>query len=151
MKGYELFQSLSFEEIDAISDFSGRKSMEAGGIIFRAGGKGTHFFVVVDGQVDLKLPSADLESVIVVGRMHRGDIFGLSPLLGIDRFTTTAECAEPSTVLAVEVAPFQRLLKENPRVGLSMMNVVARAYFSRYVETLRRIQNMLDDLAVAHT
>jgi CRP-like cAMP-binding protein len=78
--------------------------------------------------------------------MGKGDILGLSPLLGSDRHMTTAKCRQDSTVLAVEIVPFRRLLDDNPRVGLHMMEVMARAYFSRYVDTLGRIQGIVNDL-----
>jgi CRP-like cAMP-binding protein len=78
--------------------------------------------------------------------MGKGDIFGLSPLMGADRYMTTAKCGEDSNVLAVEIVPFRKLLDDNPRVGLHMMEVMARAYFSRYVDTLGRIQGIVNDL-----
>ena len=147
LKSQELFRSLSFDEVAAVSTFSSRKEYDAGGFVFERGGYGSHFFTVIEGQVNLKLASTDRTSGIVVARLTAGHILGLSPLLGFERFTTTAICAEPTSVLAVEVAPFRRLLQDNAAVGLSVMNVVARAYFSRYIETLQRIQGVLDELA----
>ena len=147
IKGHELFKSLSFEEVERISSFSGSKYYEQEDTIFRLGDLGSHFFIVISGRVNLVLPSTDAESSMVVGRLQEGDIFGLSPFLGFDRFTTTAVCAKPSTVLAVEVLPFRRVLEDNAMVGLHVMNVVARAYYARYVDTLGRFQNILNDLA----
>ncbi len=148
IKGHELFQSFGFEEVERISTFSGSKPYEKGDVIFSRGDHGSHFFVVIEGQVNLELPSADDESTLVVGKMGQGDIFGVSPLLGVDRYTTTAQCARPGTVLAVEVEPFRKLLDTNPTVGMNVMTVMARAYFSRYIETLRRFQNILNELAL---
>ncbi len=147
MKGHELFRSLSFEEVERVSRFSGSKGYDKGEVVFKRDARGSHFFVVVEGRVNLRLPSDDGESSLVVGRMDQGDIFGLSSFLGMERFTTTAQCARPSSVLAVEVEPFRELLDQNPRVGQSVMNMVARVYFSRYIETLRRMHHLLDDLA----
>ncbi len=148
MKSHELFQSLSFEEIEHVSSFSASRSFARDEIVFQRQGYGSHFFIVVEGAVSLRLPSPDGESNLVVGRLQQGDIFGLSPLLGFERFTTTAQCTEQSTILAVEVDRFRALLEENSPVGLAVMNMVARAYFSRYTGALERIQRILDDLAV---
>ncbi len=149
IKGHELFQSFSFEEVEKISTFSGAKSYGRGDFVFQRGAAGTHFFVVLSGRVSLVLPADDRESSMVVGRMEKGDIFGVSPLLGMGNYTTTARCAEESSVLAVEAAAFCQLLELNPAVGQKAMNVMARAYFSRYVETLMRFQSVLNDLALA--
>ena len=148
IKGHELFQAFSFEEIERISGFSGSKEYTAGDRVFERGEFGSHFFVALDGGVSLKLPSADNASSLVVGRMGRGDIFGLSPLLGVDHYTTTAECTESCSVLAVEAEPFRVLLGENPTVGLRVMTVTSRVYFSRYIDTLSRFQHVLDELVM---
>ena len=79
--------------------------------------------------------------------MRKGDIFGMTALLGDDHFVTIAECAQPTTVLAVEVAPFRELLHSNAQAGHSIMNVLARAYFSRYIHVLLRFQHILNDVA----
>ncbi len=146
IKGHELFRSLSFEEVERLSSFSGSKSLEKGDFVFRRGTPCSHFFVVLEGQVNLKLPSSDEESSLVVGRMSKGDIFGFSALLGSERYTTTAQCAGPATVLAVDAKPFRKLLDDNASVGLRAMSVVAGAYFTRYIETLRRFQGILDEV-----
>jgi len=147
MRGHDLFRSLSFEDVERIGKFAAPKPFKKGETVFKRGAQGSHFFVVLEGRVNLKLPSSDEESALVVGRLSQGEIFGLSPLLGIERYTTTSTCAEDTTILAVEVAPFRRLLEGNATAGLHIMNVVARAYFTRYVDTLGRIQGLVDELA----
>jgi CRP-like cAMP-binding protein len=147
LKGHELFQSLSFEEIETISGIAGVKEYGAGEEIFASDTAGSHFFVVLEGSVDLRLPADAHESSFVVGRMERGDIFGLAPLLGKGRHTTTARCGEPTTVLAIEATPLMELLEQNCSVGLQVMRVAAQAYFSRYVETLSRLQNVVNEIA----
>ncbi len=146
MKGHELFQSLSFEEIEEVSTFSASNSFEKGDEVFRSGFLGTHFFVVLDGEIHLRLPAKAHETSLIVGRIDRGGIFGLSPLLGSPRFTTTAVCHSKCTIFAVEAIQFRALLDNNPQVGLRVMSVAANAYFSRYVETLKKIQNVVNDL-----
>ncbi len=148
IKGHDLFRSLSFDEIARISTFSVSSPYRKGDTVFNSGEHGTHFFVVLDGVVNLKLPSDNDESMLLVGRMEKGAILGLSPLLGFERYTTFAQCAEDSTVLRVEVAPFRELLNENAPVCVQVMNVIARVYFSRYTDTLKRFQNILNDIAV---
>jgi CRP-like cAMP-binding protein len=147
LKGHQLFQSLSFEEVNEISAFSGIKDFEKDEKIFDSGGIGSHFFVMQEGCVNLRLPAEAHEASLMVGRMEKGDIFGLAALLGAGRHTTTAQCAEPSKVLAIEVEPLRALLKRNSPVGLHIMSVAAQAYFTRYIETLRRVQKVINEIA----
>ena len=147
LKGHELFQSLSFEEIDTISSFAGVKEYRAGEEIFGSETVGSHFFVLLEGRVNLWLPADAHETSLVVGRMEEGDLFGLAPLLGKGRHTTTARCTGPAKVLAIEATPLMELLEQNCHVGLQVMRVAAQAYFSRYVETLSRLQNVVNEIA----
>ena len=85
MKSHEVFRNLSFEEIERVNRFAGTKNYAVDDVVFRRGDSSSHFFVVLEGRVNLKLPSSDRESSLVVGRMKRGDIFGLSGFLGFGK------------------------------------------------------------------
>jgi hypothetical protein len=50
-------------------------------------------------------------------------------------------------VLAIEAAPLRALLERNSLVGLHIMSVAAQAYFTRYVETLKRVQKVINEIA----
>ncbi len=147
LKGHELFGSLGFEEVERVSSFSGLKEYGKDDVIFDSGAVGSHIFVLQQGYVSLRLPAAAHEASLLVGRLERGDMFGLSPLLGPGRHTTTAQCTEASTVLAIEADPFRSLLEENAQVGLHIMSTMAREYFSRYIETLTRVQRVVNEIA----
>ncbi len=149
IKGHELFRSFSFEEIARISDFSRTLVYEEDDVVFRHGRTGTHFYVMLNGQLDLLLTATSGKSRLVVGRIEQNEIFGLAPLLGFDHFTTTAKCTGKSEILAVEVEPFRLLLAENTTVSVNVMTNIARTYFSRYINTLRRFQDTLNELAMS--
>jgi CRP-like cAMP-binding protein len=146
LKGHELFRSLSFEEVEKISSFSGLKEFRKDENVFTSGVVGSHFFVLQEGRVNLRLPADAHEASLVVGRIEKGDIFGLAPLLGAGRHTTTAQCAEPCKVLAIPVEPLRELLEQNSLVGLQIMTVAAQAYFTRYIETLNRVQKVINEI-----
>ncbi len=148
IKGHQLFRSLSFEEIEEISAFSGPKRYEAEEAVFERGRTGGHFFIVLDGCVNLMLPAKGNEHSMVIAHLEKDEIFGLSPLLGGGKYTTLALCTEPTTVLAIEVAPFRAIIEENSRVGLNIMNEIARAYFTRYVDTLEHFRTVMAELTL---
>jgi CRP-like cAMP-binding protein len=147
LKGHELFQSLAFEDVDKISNFSGVKDLRKDEAVFASDGVGSHFFVLLEGSVNLRLPADAHEASLVVGRIGKGDLFGLAPLFGAGRYKTTAQCAEPCKVLAIEAKPLLELLEQNSLVGLHIMRTAAEAYFTRYVETLRGVQKVINEIA----
>lgn len=147
LKGHELFRSLSFEDVDRIDSFSTLKSLEKDEFVFESGAVGSHFFVLQEGEVNLRLPAEAHLASLVVGRIEKDDIFGLAPLLGAGRHMTSAQCAEPSKVLTIEAAPLRDLLEKNAIVGFHVMSMAAQAYFSRYIETLKRVQKVINEIA----
>jgi CRP-like cAMP-binding protein len=147
LKGHELFQSLSVEEVGKISDFSELKEFQKDEFVFKSGTVGSHCFVVLEGSVRLRLPTICSEAGLVIAHIEKGDMFGLAPLLDAGEHTTSAQCAEPSKVLAIEAEPLRALLQKNCPVGSHVANSVAQAYFSRYVKILNRLQRAVDEIA----
>jgi CRP-like cAMP-binding protein len=146
LHGHELFRSLNVEEAHRLSAFSHAKTCEAGQTVFECDRPANHIFMLLRGSVSLKLPAAPSEFGIVVSKVGPGEIFGLSPLLDSPRYTTTAECTEPSEVLAIDAGPFRKLLHENCPVALDVLNRTARIYFTRYLEVLRNLQAVVNQI-----
>ena len=147
LKAHELFRSLAFEDVERISSFTGLMDFEEGENVFSSDSYGSHFYVVLEGSVNLRLPSEAHEASLVVGRVGKGEMFGLSPLIGSGRHTTTAQCVGPSNVLAIEAKPLRSMLEEKSLIGLDILSVIAQAYFTRYIETLKRVQKVVNEIA----
>jgi len=147
LKGHDLFKSFLPEQVEALSRFCSTKTLEKGHTVYDADRKATHVFVLLDGQVQLRFPGSLGEAGPLVGRIGKGELFGIAPLLGSDRYTTRAQCATSAKVLYVEARPLIQLLKANPVIGHHVMTAVARAYFDRYELLMQRVQKVLADLA----
>ena len=147
VKGHEVFRSLPFEDVEKVSNFSATKPFDKGAVVFQEGRPASHVFVLLEGRVEHRLPAKAGELNLVVGTVEKGEMFGLAPLMGSDRYTTTAHCAEASSVLCIEAEPLRALLEEHPDVALKVMRIAAQVYFARYVETLRQFQGTLQHIA----
>jgi CRP-like cAMP-binding protein len=146
LTGHEFFQSLLPEMVDRISSISAAKEIEKGKALYGVDTKATHVFVLLDGEVELRLPSSCCDSGLIVSRVSPGEFFGIAPLLDADRYTTLAICTSPSKILFIEAKPLLEMLKAHPSVGHQCMTVVARTYFERYQYLRERIQKALVDL-----
>ena len=146
LTGHEFFQSLLPEMVDKISSISAAKKMEKGDAVYGVDKKATHVFVLLEGQVELRIPSSSCDSGLLVSKVSRGEFFGIAPLMDADRYTTMAVCTRTSKVLFIEAKPLIAMLRNYPLVGYQFMTVVARAYFERYQNLMERIQKVLADL-----
>jgi CRP-like cAMP-binding protein len=146
LKGHGLFANLSVEDVDKISGFSEKKTYRKNTLIFNYGDKASHVYLLLDGSVHLYLPATPEEFRIVVSDVARDDLFGLSPLLGSERYTLEARAVEPSQVLAIDAKKLRGLLETNCTAGFSIMSEVAEAYFARYIEILKRLQGIVSQI-----
>jgi signal-transduction protein with cAMP-binding, CBS, and nucleotidyltransferase domain len=146
VKGHDVFRALTPKEVDLVSGFSSVKSYEDRAEIFRLNGSASHVFEVVEGGVYLQLPGRTQEHSMMVSEVVKGELFGLSPLLGSPRYTSSAVAHGATQVLAIEAEPLRDLLQRNSLVGFNVMNRVAEVYFARYISVIKNLQEVLNHI-----
>lgn len=150
LKGHDLFQSLKVDEAHALSGFSSVKQFLADDIIFQYNDPATHVYMLMTGSVYLRLPANPQGFSLVISKIEKGELFGLSPLLDSERFTATAQCIKDTEVLSIEAKPFRELLRTNCPVGFNVMSLVADIYFSRYIDVLQNLQDTVSRISLVH-
>ena len=148
LKGHELFGALNVDEVHRISSFSSVKEYQAHETVYEHDQPCSHLFMLMEGSVYLQLPANPPEFSFLVSKLEKGELFGLSSLLNSPRYTVTAQCYQPTKVLAIEAKPFRKLLETNCPVGLDIMNRVAQIYFTRYLEVLKSLQGVVSQIAL---
>ena len=148
LKGHELFRSLGLDEAHGISDFSSVKNFHANEFVFKHNDYANHVYMMMKGSINLRLPASEKDISLVISRIEPGELFGLSPLLDSPRYTASAQCREDSEVLSIEAKPFRELLKRNYLTGFNVMNQVAHIYFERYIDVLKNIQGVVNQISM---
>jgi signal-transduction protein with cAMP-binding, CBS, and nucleotidyltransferase domain len=146
LKGHDLFRALTPKEVDQVSEFSSVKHYERGARIFKLNGAASHVFEVIEGGIHLVLPGESPAYSMVVSEVAEGELFGLSPLLGSTRYTSSAVAHTNTQVLAIEAEPLRDLLQRNSLVGFNTMNRVAQVYFTRYVAVIKNLQDVFNQI-----
>ena len=148
LRGHELFKALSIGELEQLTAISSVRSLQRDDVVFQHDASDDRVYLLLEGRVRLWLPALSSDFRLVVGQIERGTFFGLASLLGAERHTTTARCASTCEVLVLESEPLRTLLFQNTRVGVRFLEVASRTYFARYIETLKRFQNILSHIAI---
>jgi CRP-like cAMP-binding protein len=143
LKGHEFFSHLRVEDVDKISRFAESKVSEPGDFIFKHGEKAEKVFLLLEGSVHLGLPAKPEEFLVLVSKVEKGDLFGLSSLLGSDRHILAAQCLEKSEVLVIDAKKLRNLLESDCIIGFFIMSEVARAHYDRYIALLNRLQSIV--------
>jgi CRP-like cAMP-binding protein len=117
--GCPLFRGLDDTGLGALAGAAVEVDFPADRVIARQGEIGTGFFVVVEGMVRVSRDGA------VLARLGPGEFFGeLSVLDGGPRIAQVA-AEEPTRCLALASWDFERVLRDQPGVALSVLRVVA--------------------------
>lgn len=96
------------------------RRMSAGETLFRAGEEGKHMFLVVEGQVDVKVGEKSVETVGIHG------IFGEMALIDKGARSATAVAKTSGEVAVIDRDVFLALVGESPAFSLYVMQLMAR-------------------------
>ena len=143
LKGHDLFASLNVDEVNKVSSLSLVKEFREGEVVFESDRAASHFYILMDGLVYLQLPAESIEFSIPVSKVEKGELFGVSPLLKSSHYTLTAKCYADTRALAIEAKPFREILQHNCTAGMDIVTRVGSIYFARYVDVVRRLQNVV--------
>ncbi|OGO57102.1 MAG: hypothetical protein A2V85_17995 [Chloroflexi bacterium RBG_16_72_14] len=117
--GCPLFHGLDAAGLAAVAAAAIEVEFPAERVIARQGEIGTGFFVVVDGTVRV------IRDGIVVAHLGPGEFFGELSLLDGGPRVAQVVADGPSRCLALASWDFERVLREEPGVALSVLRVVA--------------------------
>ncbi len=115
-----LFESLSPEDITALTERLQERTYEAGARIFHQGDQGMTLFVIDAGSVDISF--GDDKSTVELATLFRGQYFGeLSLFDGAPR-SATARAATDCVLLALDREDFAAFLMKSPGAALRIMS-----------------------------
>jgi CRP-like cAMP-binding protein len=115
-----LFGDLSEAETAALTAAAWRKPLEKGQYAFIQGQPATLLFVIKAGRVKLVKTDEDGTEILVDIR-KAGDFLGETFLSAESDYPLTAECMEDSLLCGFSKERFERLVTENPNIGLQIM------------------------------
>ena len=142
LKKNEIFGLLNPDEIKRLSPATGIMTLKDGDRIYSEGMPASHLFVLIKGRVELKRPTKGGPSLLIDDLIPE-NIFGVSSLLGADRYLLNAECVEDSELLKIEGKALRQILDQNPVVGCAMLGRVSQVFFKRYLNVMGRLQTVV--------
>ncbi len=147
LKSHELFRLLSPKEVETISAASGVMKLREGERVYGDGFPATHLFVLLKGRVELQRPTRGGVSLLV-DDLVEGSVFGVSSLTGMERHILDAVCVADSEVLKIEAKNLRKVLDANPAVGYATQQRISAIFFKRYLETMEKLQAMVQASSV---
>jgi CRP-like cAMP-binding protein len=119
LRGLPLFELCSKRDLRRIAALAEERTIESGTELIREGEPGTVFFVVVDGEVDVRRRGRR------VARLGASSFVGEIALLSRSPRTATVVAATPLRVLAISGRDFVELLDTLPELWLKVARTLA--------------------------
>jgi CRP-like cAMP-binding protein len=114
-----LFELCSKRDLRRIAALAVEREIDEGGELIREGEPGTEFFVVVDGEIDVRRRGRR------VARLGAGSYVGEIALLSRSPRTATVVASTPLRVLAIAGRDFVELLDSIPELWLKVARTLA--------------------------
>ncbi|HEU5100520.1 MAG TPA: cyclic nucleotide-binding domain-containing protein [Roseiflexaceae bacterium] len=131
-----LFAALSEDEAAFLLLAGQRRAVAAGEQLFASGSPGDELFIVLDGTIQILMPSQDGD--VFVEQFRRGDMLGEIAVLDDQPRTATGRAAEPAAVLAIKRHDFHAFLERFPHYRQRLIAIL--------VQRLRRTSDLVSEM-----
>ncbi len=155
LRNVPLFAGLDEVELDKLSKVVGRKRVERGSFVVRAGDSTDSLYILLSGRA--KVTNSDEEGrEIILAWLGPGEFFGEMGLIDSSPRSASVIAVEPCELLNISRDAFNRCLQDNFQVAQKLMQILVRRLreADRKIESLAlldvygRVARLLLDLSV---
>lgn len=151
-----LFAGLPAQELDEIISTLDVRDLADREILFREGELGEHFYVVLNGVLEVLMAEGTPEELLL-NVLYEGEYLGeMSLLMPGGHRTASVRAKGKSTLLSLSRAQFMDITKKHPELAISMVRVLSQrldatnaATFRDLTEKNRQLQTAYDELKAA--
>ena len=142
LKQYPPFDQLNHEELNELASHINLNYFEVGDVLFREGGAPLPtVFVVKKGNIKLSRKQGDKE--VLLDECDEGSVFGIRPLMANDRYLSTAVVAEETLLYAIPIAPFTKLMENNPKIAMYFAAGFASGGITDNLKDMTKVRRLL--------
>ena len=142
---HDVFQFLRPDQVKTISDVAEVVWFTAGETVYLKGADADHFYIVLEGQVSLRLPGHRGVS-IQIDELTAGAIFGSCVCFQLLDYSLDAQCTQDSRLLKISSATLKELMDQDLVLGYAIQTQISRIYFQRYIATMNKLQSIVMNL-----
>ncbi len=135
-----LFEGLAEDQLALFVPLAEEVSVSTGQALFRAGETASRLYILLDGKVSVQVhPTALTHPLTIVSLSTAGQLVGWSGFMPPNYYTADAVCQTDSHLVAFDGIAFNRVLEQNPALGLTVMRRIAGVISQR----LRLMQSVV--------
>jgi len=136
------FEDFSADEIDFFAKQLSLRSFSEQSVIIKKGEYGSFLFFVVDGEVEVRLESAELKQIIIA-TLERGSCAGEMSIIDDYPRSATIVTSKPSELLLLTKNRLDAICEGNPALGLKFVKGIAKSMSLKLRQTSGRYVDMV--------
>ena len=137
-RSLDIFDGLTDSQVRKISAVCKLKNVEQGALIFQQGEVDRNLYMVSDGHVDIVLGN----EATPVGTVQAGDVLGEISLTSGAPHVATAIAGSNVQLVVLRHRDFDTLIQQNPRIGLQVMQNIARSLGNKLKTTNQAVSQL---------
>ncbi len=126
LKNLPPFKDLSDESFHSIETSVSHVEFPQNILIIEQGARGDSLFIIKKGSVQVFINAPDDDEKIVLSKLDAGDYFGEMALITGEPRSASIETITPVSLLRLEKDGFDKILKENPTISLSLSHMLSQ-------------------------
>jgi CRP-like cAMP-binding protein len=142
LKEADLFKKLNSKQLQQLGKHFMEESYEAGEVIFTQGELARNLYILLEGEVALGIKAKSEIDITAYSAGKKGETFGLPCLNKPYRNSVSAICNKRTRVLSIEGETLRKLMWQNSKLGIEVMEKVAEVYLTRLNSTRAMIINL---------
>lgn len=126
LKNVDLFQGLTADEVEKVSQICAERRFSKGQWIAHEGESGSELFIITEGLVDVLLGAKNDPSARVVVSLGGGQVIGEMALLDQGPRSASLRAAnEPTILQVIQRDDFEKLCQQDTHIGYVVMRNLA--------------------------
>jgi CRP-like cAMP-binding protein len=142
LKEANLFKQLNTKQLQQLGKHFMEESFEAGEVIFTQGEAAKNLYILLEGAVTLGIKAKGEIDITAYSVAKKGETFGLPSLIKPYRNSVSAICNKKTGVLSIEGETLRKLMWQNSKAGIEIMEKVGEVYLSRLNSTRAMITSL---------
>jgi CRP-like cAMP-binding protein len=135
-------RDLTPEHYDLVSVLFERVDVPARSKICSQGEVAIYLYCLLEGGISLQYKPYDGPRITLT-RLHAGDVFGWSAVIGNPIYTSDAVCTTAVQALRVSGAALRDLSTQHPAAGAQVLEKLAAAVAPRWIHSREQVQAIL--------
>ena len=151
LRRFEIFEGFTDVELGEVAQLCRREQYDNGARIFEEGRSAEILYLLLDGKISLErkvqLGRSGSSRQATVSILTPGHVLGWSGVVEPCVYTATANCIEPTAVLAINGIELRRFMARDPEAGLKLMTAIAEIVRGRMEATTNTLTYFLSVIA----